>query len=631
MKQILKKTLFVLLLASLILTSLTLFACKKKGEESSIIDLEKLEYLAEIQKGGDLTFEWLRPYNSIKPTLILFHGEWLDNSANKFNMALDTNEYTMYDATTNPTDYVVQKNINGYLSNGLNHDLSYYWLTVAQYNVAVFHWERFADDDTEGISSKLYAVPKMRYRKADGSYETVKVPKLGLASIVASLYLKEMDGKTSGNEIRFVGNGIGANLALSVSDLLTTYYDDNLIDGNCLPQRLAMCDPYLSTDDMHLQIPWDEGINTSGGTMSMINDMLTKVTNVGTVCEMVENKEMTLYTTEIVDEYGVPSTVELYKETYAYDVTRKSAAIESLFNDIKSKVAYLEMAQSYSLKFSESFKKLKRIALDWYLYSVIGSDDPKIGYPTQEISTSSTCNWGRRETRPMINDRKTNNDISSATASNRGFNFSVSAWTPTVYTRALKGISFKQKKDTTNASSNVHGVVTYNYSDYILETFCSENRQKSDQTDYTLICGYIYFDANSDSYINDGADKGIANAKVNFDISPKNVDSAGAKANFDVTTDQNGFYVIRLNDKTVGTSGDVSEKGYRFNETFNVKLTYLITSTKYVYQTQQASGLYYETSQGHNFSTSTCSFELNDYYADAITIKNCLLIEESPE
>jgi hypothetical protein len=497
--------------------------------------------------------------------------------------------------------------------------------------VAIFHWESFADDDTEGISSKLFTVPKMRYRKADGTYETVKVPKEGLAKIVTSLYLKEMKDKLTGKEIRFVGNGIGANLALSVSDLLTTYCNNQLVESNYLPQRLALCDPYMQNTDMHLNIPWDESIDTQKGTMSMVNDMLTKVTIAGTVCEMVENKEMSVYTEEVIDEDGVTSEVELYKETYAYDVKRKSAAIESLFEEIKSKVAYLEMSQNYSLKFSDNYKKYKRIALDWYLYSIIGSDDKSIGYPTSDDTTSSTCNWGTRSTRPMVNDRKKNNDYSSSTASNRGFNFSVSAWTPTVYTRALKGISFTQKRNSTNASSNVHGVQMYNYTEYIMETFCSENYQKSDQEDYTLICGYIYFDEDGDSYINDGVDKGIASATVNFDIQPQKTTSSGTKANFDVVTDQSGFYVIRLNDKVVDENGDVSEKGYRFNETYTITLTYLITSTKYVYQQNQASGLYYVTSTGHNFSNASCTFELKDYYADAITIKNCLLVNESPD
>lgn len=631
MTKLLKKSIVFILLIGVILSSLTLFACNKKESKLEILDLEKLEYLDEIQKNGDLVFEWLRPYNNLRPTLVVFHGEWLDNSENSFSLSLDANEYTKYDVNTNPTNYVVQKNISGYLDNGLNRDLDYYWLTVAQYNVAVFHWESFADDDTEGISSKLYTVPKMRYRKSDGTYETVRVPKVGLASIVASLYIKEMQDKANGKEIRFVGNGIGANLALSVSDLLTTFYTNQLIKSDYLPQRLALCDPYMQNTDMHLDIPWDKNIDTKNGTMSMVNDMLNKVTNVGTVCEMIENKEMSLYKQEVVDEEGVVSEVELYKETYAYDVKRKSAAIESLFEDVKSKVAYLEISQNYSLKFSDNYKKYKRIALDWYLYSIIGSDDKNVGYPSSAETTSSNCNWGTRSTRPMINDRKKNNDGTSSTGSNRGFNYSVSAWTPTVYTRALKGISFTQKKSSSNAGSNIHNVQLYNYTEYIMENFCSENYQKSDQEDYTLICGYIYFDQDGDSYINDGIDKGIANATINFDIQPQKTGSLGTRANFNVVADQNGFYVIRLNDKTVDENGDISEKGYRFNETYTITLTYLITSTKYVYQQNQAAGLYYVTSTGHNFTSSTSTFTLNDYYADAITIKNCLLVSESPE
>ncbi len=634
MRKSLKKFVVLLLLAGIVICALSLFGCVKKGDGTDILDLDKVEHLKEIRQNGDLVFEWLKTYNSLKPTLIVFPGEWTDNAQNDFSINLDESEYTMYNATSNPTNYVVLKNNPGYNNNGFKHDLGEYWLTVASYNVAVFHWERFADDDAESISSKLYTVPKMRYRNDDGTYETIRVPKEGLASIVTSLYLKEMEGKANGREIRFVGNGVGANLALSVSDLLTTYYGNKLIEGTYLPRRLALCDPYLSMSDMHLDIPWDKTIDTKNGTMGMINAMLGKVTAVGTVCEMIENKEMSLYKTTVVDEHGVESEVELYREIYAYEVDRKSAAIENLFNGIKSKVAYLELAQSYSLKFSERYKKFKRIALDWYLYSIIGSDDTRIGYPSTDPfasgSTYSNTNWGPNSTRPIINDRQSNNDTSGGTASSRGLKFGVSAWTPTVYTRALKGISFTQKKFTTNASSNVHGVPTYNYAMYILEYFSSENYQKSNQTNYTLICGYIYFDENDDGLINDGADRGMANATVNFDIAPKPTNYSGTKANFSVTTDETGFFVIRLNDKTIDANGDISEKGYRFNEPYNVTLTYLITSPKFVYQTKQAEGVYYETCGGHNFSSSTCSFELNDYYADAITVKNCLLIAETP-
>lgn len=604
-------------------------ACgKKKENKLEILNTEKLEYLKEIQANGDLVFEWLGNYNINRPTIILFHGE-TPNYEKRFDMNLDTNEYTVYNETSMPSDYVVEKANSGYNKQGFNADVLYYWQRVALFNVVIFHWESFADDDIEAISSKLYTVPKMRYKKADKTFETNKVPKAALASIVTSLYIKEMEGKATGKEIRFVGNGAGANLALSVCDLLASYYKEQLISGEYLPARLALCDPYLSSDNMYLDISWDKYINTSNGTLGMINHMISKINSIGITVEMIENKAIEKYKTTTIDEYGKTVEVELNKETYAYQINRKNAAIKDIFDEILSKIAYLEIAQSYSLKFSEKYLAYKRIALDWYLTSIIGSDDINVGYPLTESNNNSNCNWGIRNTRPILNNRYPNNDSSSSVGSNRGKNYGVSAWTPTVYTRALRGISFTQKKKTTNASSDVHDNMRYNYSEYILQHFCVENYQKSNQNDYTLICGYVYLDKNKDAYINDGITAGIGSAKINFSIMPSK-DADKPIAEFDATTDDSGFYVIKLNDKTV-ENGDESQSGYKFNVDHEVTLTYIISSPKYVYQSLQASGIFYETVSGHNFSSATCKFTLNHYYADAITVKNCLLIPESEE
>jgi hypothetical protein len=632
MKKKINKAIIILLVISMVCSTLILFtSCSDDTVESlEILDLDTLDYIDDIQTNGDLIFEWLYKYNSARPTVVIFHGETTDNSADDFSMNLDESEYTEYDVDTNPTDYVVTKNLQGYYNNGYSSDLSYYWHTVAQYNVVVFHWESFADDDLESIASKFYTTPKQRYRNEDGTYETNEVPNADLVSIVTSLYIEEMDGLLNGKEVRFVGNGVGANLALSVSDQITTYYNAGLLDGSYLPTRLALCDPYLSVDDLHLEVNWDTTIETTEGTLGMINSMLTKVTNIGTVVEMIESKEMSSYTVDVVDEDGVESETELYDENYAYDIDRKDATISANFDEILTKVAYLEIAESYSLSFSDEYKAFNRISLDWYLYSIIGSDDTTVGYPTSLSSTSSTCNWGTRDTRPMLNNRYATNDVSSSAASNMGKNYGVSAWTPTTYTRALKGISFTLQERTTNATSNVHGNMTYNYSDYIMEYFQSENYQKSNQDDYTLICGYIYYDENEDSFINDGTNNGIADAIINFDITSTETDEP-IEANFDVYTDSDGFYTIKLMDKVVDENGDESSSGYKFDVDYTVTLTYMIATPTFVYQTDLATGIYYETVDGHNFNSSKSSFTLNYYYADAITIKNCLIIPESTD
>lgn len=635
-KQIVITVTAAVLIVALVLSLTLVFTLRDRGSEDklpSMIKASSIAYLDEIQDKENLYFEWLRPYSSQKPTAIIIHGETTGKGTEKFTMDLDAAEYTFKKSNESTTDYVVAENI-GYKAQGLNLALSNYWLSVSGWNVAVFHWERFADEENpEDLLSKLFSVPKMRYSDGNGGYETTRVPRNSLTEVFVSLYLEEMKEKLSGNEIRFIGNGVGADLALSAAHYMALYVNDGQIEKNYLPLRMALCDPYLSVDNMFLasdKIPWAE-ISTTEGMMSVANEMLSVVAGYGAAVEMIESKEIS--TRQVIVD-GSTTTQNVAK--YAYDI-EKSEKAEVVFKKLKEKLTYLEFRESYSVKFSDEYMKLKRIALDWYLYSIIGSDDSgnagntyASGYPRslsdfQTYYNYSGFNWAPNETRPLMNNRQLNNDSSSTAPSSRGRNFGLSAWTPTVYTRALRGISFSMQKYLTKTTkTTVHGNSVFTFSDYTMPLFRSENFQLSDQSDYTLVCGYVYADTNGDSFMNDGYN-GIADAFITVNITTGSGDSTKKVSSFFVTTDSTGFYVIRLNDKVVDSEGNASKSGYAFSTSHTITLDFVPNSHNYYQIASAVSGVSYVTMNGHNFNKYNASVTMSSYYANAITISNCLV------
>ncbi len=607
-----KRTVTLVLTFILVFTALIgLVACNKDRNQSTIIKMSDINYLKEIQDDGkgDLVFEWLKPYNNSRPVAIIIPGEYTDNSSSKFSMALDSKEYTFKSEA--PSAFTIDDTATiGWKAQGLRRDLDWYWLNVANYNVAIFHWERFADEESpDNIVSKLFSIPKMRYKVEDG-FETASVPQYSLTEVLAAVYLNEMADKLTGKEIHLIGNGVGADLALSLSHYLATYYAIGELDGKYIPNRLALCDPYLSTTNMNLEIKWAETIDTTKGMMKVADSMLDLICDVGTAVEMIESLEVT-------DDAA----------KYAYNL-EKSEVMQGIYSSVKSKLAYLEYREKYSVRFSSAYQKLKRIALDWYLYSIIGSDNTDYGYPSSydNYLTYSNHTWGPNATRPMVNDVYRNGKNNSYS----GKNFSISAWTPTPWVRALKGISFSMKKYSSTTNNNtLHGNAVYTYKLTQLEYFRSETHQISDLNGYTLLCGYVYKDLNNNKYMDDGATQGIANAKLAVSITAMIDNVEKTISEFETTAAKDGFYVIKLMDKTVDDEGNYSSDGYRFNVSHTIKITFIPDSNKYYNiatgLTPDAKVSYYETVAAHNFTKYVGTVTLSRYYANAITITNCLV------
>lgn len=601
-----------ILLGLIVCLALMLFACGE--EETKMLDASEIAYLDEIQAKDNLCFEWVRAYNPEYPTLVVVHGETAGRGTEKFTVSLDEEEYTF--KTGESSDYVVATGI-GYKARGLDLDLSKYWLDVAKYNVAIFHWERFADETSDNVLAKLFSVPKMKYKTDGDGYETNAVPKNCLTEVFAALYVKEFADKSTDKEIRWVGNGVGADLAAAAADYMLSFVKKGSLDKKYLPDRLTLCDPYLPAADLHLandKTKW--GVDSTEGAMGLVKTFVSDLDAYAAI-EVVESKE-------------VVTAEEETTTTYAYDLP-KSEKAESAFKQLKKHVAYLELSESYSRLFSDAYKAQKRIALDWYLYSVIGSDDSgnagasaAVGYPRklsdyETYYTYTGFNWGTNETRPMINNRALNNDSSVDGAKSRGKNLSLSAWTPTTYTKGLTGVSFSMKKSGTSLTQkDIHGNTMYIQNDYVMVYFRSENFQVSDVKG-TTVSGYVYLDKNKNATMDDGK-AGVKNVRLHVSVVAKEkvVDT------FVTYTDESGHYSIFFKDGELNTEDEVVN-GYSLETEHTVTIQVEPNSSSYLAPASASTTQYYDVLSANNFAAYSTTVTLNAAAAHSVLVANCLV------
>jgi hypothetical protein len=592
-KKIIVLTISALLIASLVFSLVVFVFIKPKKEEPEEMTLIKLSDIKNIPSES-LYIEWLgsQGYNVDNPTMILFHGETPERWDSKFSMVLPESDYVSY--ASNSTKYNMTRNID------INRALHTYWLEQ-DYNVGIFHWEKFADDNMDKLVKKLFNSVDMRYKTADDTYENNSLPNYSLTEIAAAVYLDEIPDEAYGNEIRFVGNGIGANLALSVSDYLYTAYTASALRAEVLPYRLSLIDPYLSPEGFAADARW-RSVPTQNGLLGAADSMLSYTTQKGLVAELVENVEVGA---QLVDGQSQE------KLTAPYDYVL-NASEQTIKNSIKSNTAYLLLRQKYSEEFyTEKYRKQNRAGLDWYLYSIKGSDDTQIGYPSGAADyASSYCNWGRNNTRPILNDRQRNNQ------SSRGKNYAVGAWTETVWIRALKGIEFRMQKftdyledDEGNIIKDKHGMSQYIYSDYFIERFRSENYQRAVNMDKTIVAGYIFFDKNEDRVMNEGVGSFMPNIAINVELTTSVEGQTETVERFTVHTSSDGFYFITF-DRS-------------FMNSHSLTLTVVPPSRFFNVQTAGLTTYHVQDLTRHTFTKNTKTLSLTSSYADAITMASC--------
>lgn len=601
-----KKACKIIFIALVLLTILSaVFACTKKGEDKKYYTVSDIPELAAVQADDTLYFEWLRPYDRYKQTVFVFHGE--EEADSKFNVNLSRNVYSG-GVLTATAGY------NGRMStdaSGNYYLLDEYWRDYADSNVAVFHWERFSDEnDTESVIAKIFSTYKSRY-KVGGTYKE-NVFSVSLADVVFALYLQEAE-KVSLNkkEIRFVGAGAGALLADAVAAIALRSGLKDLY-----PYRVALCDAPLSTGMLTFDVDW-LGAKKEDGTAGLILKMNGLTATTGVATEMYESKE-------------VYSSGESYAYAYAAG-TRDAEVVEAA----KRSAAYLLIAESYTSSASfDVYKKRKRIAFDWYFYSVIGSDDTSIGSVNSTDNTNlSVNNWGTNNRRPILNERS----ISNADPTEKGRNYGLSAWTPTTYVRALRGVTFTQRTNAVQSGHDINGKEKYRYrSEYVLEKFSSENYQVSDMS-YSLLCGWVYYDQNGDNKINDGVAQGYSGTLL-FTLSYESMDGKEVVfSNMEITSGDDGFFCIRYQDAEDEKEGIVITK----NEKGLVVLSGMCCKSKDIlsefsfrypqgktnYFSKSVSGTFYVKMSGNNFTNNQCSVYFNKNTVHTIQVANCLFVD----
>lgn len=445
MKNIKKISLAIIvavLCAAAACSSVLLVSCKKDEETpeyappTCVIPVNVPDYTGTIEwldgKGG--TAEFRTNY----PVVILFSG---------------LSDYDVKDDYSVPSDIYFYGEGGALSKNAqkMNTNLAYYWVNQG-YNVGVFHCECFCDDTEKNVLSKIYDYSAMTYTDKNGEKQYPQEIKYTLTELFVSAWYKIMSetplagsGRYGGaQEVKFIGNGVGVNLANAAARYLFGLYENGNISGNALPSRITMTNPYFSSETVNVDVDYAEN-ETVTNALARETENVIVLSEKGVVYELIESNSV---------DYS------------AYAAT------------FKDYCASLFLNETYENYYDADYAAKDRASLDWYLYSVNGSDDTS-------LVRDSLTNLGYKSTYPILDKRTgVDGDVPSMNACRYG----VSAWTPTAYVRALRGVSFTMK-----GVSDV----------YVLNNFEAENYQYSDYSG-GYICGYVYNDADASGKINFG-------------------------------------------------------------------------------------------------------------------------------
>lgn len=510
MKKILLSVLLVLCIAMM---SVALVSCKPNEEKTPEFVAPSFDFdiPTDIAEYG-LSIEWIdsngnaTTFRKNRPTAIVFGGVTDYNVKEGINL-----DSTIYTASVINSSITLQKT-------------SYLWNRQG-FNIGVFHYENFADDTNENVVKKIFNASSMTYINKEGN-TNLTAPNFNLTEAFISAWLKVAssdDLAYSGGkyiqEVRFIGNGVGAVLALSAAEYLDYLYENGAVGVGYLADRIDLIDPYFSNTGSATVVDFYSQ-TTLGSALEYSSKAVVELADKGTVFTLVESDSK--YYDSYENRYSGVSVID---ET----ATLTPAGDAALYLNIKNKVAYLNFSESFSEKLPESYLKYGRTTLDWFLYTVNGSD-------STSITTQSET-----DIRPMIDGyNMTGTSISTSVK------YAVSAWTPTVYLRAVRGKEYDMAKYSSNTSKT---------SSYTMERFQAESYQISNITmdDTYAVCGYIYLQGDDSYFINLNRGSGIENAVVTISMTLNDTTTTAQ-----VRTDKDGFYFYHLGKEKLGASVTIS-------------------------------------------------------------------------
>lgn len=620
-----KKRLSVSIFCALILlvSAFAFFGCKKGETTLATADLPGW---ATVEEKNALYAEWTNGYKSENPTLVVFHGE---NAEDDFSMNVPVSVYesaAYYDEKVNASTI-------GWRGHGLpvtekgTYDLTSYWINAAKYNVLIIHAEKFFQESAEDMLTKLYSAYKSRFKDDEQSISC----DFGVSfAAVLTVFVDETLGEknVSGEEIRFVGYGTGANAALAVAYCMYRQREADDVRWNSYgsyPSRVTLCDPCITTDEWTFtsRLQGTENARSAAEIVAESVGYLAKESPV--VVELVESAE-----------------VNGKNVRFAY---ANNAHAGETYEKILQNTVSLRLAESYSMQETyASYREKNRIAFDWYVYSVIGSDDAftrergeetyMIGYPHSYVEylageSYGTTNWDDNARRPILNDRTHTNDGDAERGGRYGLNFALGAWTPTAYMKGLVGVRFEQRTSKEQTGKDVHGNAIYAYENYVLPSFRSENAQVGYRPGSTMLTGRIYLDENGDGKINDGATSAITSRLY---VTIERNDGTVLCDRTTVFTDKYGYYFIEVRDKTgeenvtfTTTENGGIVTGFSAEEGSLIVRFELYCPKEFTAKNAAARGLWYDKVGMNNFSTTNAVVDVSAMNVHSVIVTNALL------
>ncbi|MBO5776263.1 MAG: hypothetical protein J6R35_02705 [Clostridia bacterium] len=504
----------IILVFSIVASAFALVACNDNGDDTTtppptpVFDFTKP---ADLPDYG-LTIEWIgldgnaTTFIKNRPTAIIFNGESDYNRKEVLNL--------------DPEIY----NSGVIKANATLQQTSYFWYRQG-FNVGIFHYENFADDTTENVNKKIYNSSAMTYINKDGNTVTT-TPDFNLTEAFISAWLKTatsddlaLSGGKYLQEVRFIGNGVGACLALSCADYLNYLYENGWVGVGYLADRIDIIDPYFSNAGTATVVDFYDQ-TTLGSALAYNAQIIKNLTAKGVVMDMVESDA------EFYDSYD-----SRYTGVSIIDgnVTLTNEGDSALYLQIKECLPYVNFNETFSEKLPETYRKYERSTLDWWLYTINGSD-------LADVSTQSET-----DIRPMIDGfNKTGTAVSSSVK------YAVTAWTPTIYLRAVRGHEYR--------------IATYNKTTgketaKVIDRFQAESYQISDISidDTYSVCGYVYKAEANSYFVNLNRDAYLSGVKVIITVT----DEDENVTTHSVTTSADGFYYYNVGKDNLGAAVNI--------------------------------------------------------------------------
>ena len=180
-----------------------------------------------------------------KPTIIYAHGWKPSDSHVREGLSLKSESVSALSSKGYDEYEYDPEFYNYYIKNG--------------YNVGVFYWNQLSGDEGMSCDSKIWwsnggkNMTYVTYNKVDAKHSDGVMsepndptnPKESVALMYAHALIEAL-GKDYNKDLHLVGHSMGGQLTLAVSEALCYMKDKGQISKDFLPDRLTLCDPYLT-------------------------------------------------------------------------------------------------------------------------------------------------------------------------------------------------------------------------------------------------------------------------------------------------------------------------------------------------------------------------------------------------